>query len=473
MGVIYVQDYAENAFTQSDVRLLSTLASQVSVAIERSRLFNNTEARAEKLEALSSLSTQLRIAKSVDEMLPIILQQAMSVVGGSLGSLYLLDSESNELVSRGVYPPNPELIGRRFKVGDGITGHIAATGEIHITENMAESKLARFYPKEESMVEKTRIRSGIGLPMQTHEKIIGVMYINLPYEHTFSSDELDFLTAISEISSNALDRMQLLHTLEERVATRTKALAEANEQLKELDQLKSKFVSEVSHELRTPITNLGLYLDLIDHSEPEKHAHYLKILRKQTDRLTHLIEDILSLSRVELGKDKLVMEPIDLNELVRSIVDVQIPRVKEENLILIPTLFANIPKVLGEKNQLSQVVSHLLINAIEYTTEGEIYIETGFAFERGEVYLKVKDNGVGINENDLPHLFERFYRGQHASQSNIPGTGLGLAIVKEVVDLHKGRIEVNGRDEQGTTFTIWLPIIEEDGEENDNTTTLA
>lgn len=466
IGVIYIQDYEENAFDSSDIRLLSTLASQASVAIEKSRLFKDTEARAAKLEALSALSTKMRMAKSVDKMLPLILQQAMSVVGGSLGSLYLLDIETGDLVCKGVHPPNPDLLGRRFKPGEGITGHIAATGEIHITENMAESKIARFYPEEEKMVaEEMIIRSGIGLPMQTSEKIIGVLYINLPDPHIFWPEEVEFLKAISEIGSSAINRMQILHSLEDRVNERTRALAEANEQLKELDQLKSQFISEVSHELRTPITNLGLYLDLIDHSSSDKHPHYLSILRKQTERLTHLIEDILSLSRVELGRDKIVLGPVNLNEIVRSIIDVQMPRVEDEGLSLDFLLAPNLPNIHGEPNQLSQVVSHLLVNAIEYTSEGAIYIETGFAETSQQIFLKVMDSGVGIDARDLPHLFERFYRGSHASQSNIPGTGLGLAIVKEVVDLHGGTIEVNGRDKKGTTFTIWLPIMKEGSEE--------
>jgi len=107
IGVMYVQDYAVDAFNQDDVRLLSMLASQASVAIEKSRLFEDTQARAAKLEALSKLSSELRTAKTVDEMLPIILQRAMGVVGGSLGSLYLLEPERNDLVARGVHPPNP------------------------------------------------------------------------------------------------------------------------------------------------------------------------------------------------------------------------------------------------------------------------------------------------------------------------------------------------------------------------------
>jgi len=294
--------------------------------------------------------------------------------------------------------------------------------------------------------------------------------------HSFSTEEIDFLTAISEISSSALDRMELLNSLEKRVADRTKELAQANERLKELDRLKSKFVSEVSHELRTPITNLGLYLDLFSHSKPEKHEHYLTILQKQKDRLTQLIEDVLSLSRVELKKYQSEFGPVAFNDVVLKMIELQLPHVEERGLNLSHSLSPDLPLILGEENQLAQVVSHLLINAITYTQEGSISIETGYDHKRKQVFLQVIDTGLGVSEEDLPHLFDRFYRGEHASQSNIPGTGLGLVIVKEIVDLHRGEIEVNARENEGSVFTVWLPIdsSKEKGEkEDDKPTTLA
>lgn len=458
LGVMYVQDYIPDAFTGSDLTLLSTLATQVSVAIEKSRLFAQTELRAAKLEALSALSTELRTAQAIDEMLPPILARAMSVVSGSLGSLYLKEPETGDMVARGVHPPNPALLGRRFKVGEGITGYIADTGKIHITENMAASKQARFYTQEKQLVEEMHIRCGIGLPLRAQERIVGVLYISLPHEHVFTTEEIEFLVAICEIAGSALDRMLVLQTLEDRVAERTRALAEANEQLKQLDRLKSKFISDVSHELRTPVTNLNLYLDLFDHNKPEKQAHYLAVLRKQTARLTQLIEDILSLSRLELGKGKIKHAPLDLNELVATAVTVFWPRITEADLTLTPALHPNLPQIEGESNQLSLLISHLLANAIQYTRGGRIDVSTGINEPADKVFFQVTDTGHGISQADQTHLFDRFYRGRNASQLNVPGTGLGLAIVKEVVDLHGGDIKMESTEGVGTTFTVWLPV---------------
>ena len=118
---------------------------------------------------------------------------------------------------------------------------------------------------------------------------------------------------------------------------------------------------------------------------------------------------------------------------------------------------AALPRVSGEVNQLGQMATNLVANAIAYTPSGSVRVSTRTDAERGQVCLQVQDTGMGIDPEDVPHLFERFYRGRRATQSDIPGTGLGLAIVKEIVDLHGGRIEVESAPDEGSTFRVWLP----------------
>ncbi len=459
IGVLNVDSVQKDAFTETDVTILTIAADQLAAALERAHLFEQISQRAARFEALSTLSAELRVAQTIEEMLPTILWRAMSVVGGSFGSLYLKEENSDDMVARCVFPPNPEMLGRRFQEGEGVVGHIAATGEIYTVEDIAQSQLARFYEKEKQMVDRQQIRSGIGLPLRAQERIIGVMYISLAEIHTFTAEEVDFLVAISETAGGALDRMLVLQTLEDRVLERTRELAVANEQLKELDRLKSRFISEVSHELRTPITNLSLYLDLLTQSKPERQAYYMGVLRRQTDRLAQLIEDILSLSRLELGREKIKLRPLDLNELAHTAVSTISPRIAEAGLTLTRKFQPDLPMINGEPNQLSLLVAHLLNNAIQFTAAGSVAVRTGCNEAGTAVYLQVMDTGPGIDPTDLGHLFDRFYRGQQASQSNIPGTGLGLAIVKEVVDLHGGEIQVESVEGKGATFTVWLPVV--------------
>lgn len=259
----------------------------------------------------------------------------------------------------------------------------------------------------------------------------------------------------------AIERQQMLVDLEQRVNERTRELAEANDRLKELDRLKSKFVSDVSHELRSPITNLALYLELLEHARPEKQSHYLTILKNQTKRLIQLVEDILNLSRLEAGKDDLVFSPVDLNAITRQVAVAHRLRAQEAGLILAFEPAPDLPSIVGDPNQLTQVVTNLVDNAINYTPEGTVSISTRLDSKTGQVCLAVKDSGSGIGSPDLAHIFERFYRGQYASDYSIPGTGLGLAIVKEIVDLHHGTVTVASAETEGTTFKVWLPLADQ------------
>ena len=459
VGVLNVDSDKVNAFDESDVTILTIAADQLAVALEKARLFEETRRRTGELEAVADVSTALRAAHTIEEMLPIILEKAIQVAGGVTGSIFLVESEAGELIERGRYPDDVSLPARRHHIGQGITGHVASTGEIYLTDDMLQDPIFHLLAGEAERLHEAK--GSISLPLRTQERVVGVMHIGLPPEHTFTDVGTRLLTALSEIAGSALDRAMIMETLELRVKERTHELAEANLRLQELDRLKSKFVSDVSHELRTPITNLTLYLDLFKQGRPDKHAKYIEVLRRQGERLTHLIEDILSLSRLELGRDKVEFAPVDLNAIVEPVITAYLPRIEVAGLVLTCSLQPGLPLVAGERNQLGQIVTNLLSNAINYTPAGRIGVSTYWDGERKQVCLAVDDSGLGITQEDQQHLFDRFYRGQHASQSNIPGTGLGLAIVKEIVDLHGGTIKVQSEVDKGSTFRVWFSAEEE------------
>ena len=249
---------------------------------------------------------------------------------------------------------------------------------------------------------------------------------------------------------------QLNTSLEQRVADRTHELAEANARLQELDVLKSKFVSDVSHELRTPVTNLGLYLNLLEHGKVEKREHYLKMLNAQTARLGQLIEDILDLSQLERETAEMIFAPINLNDLIERVALVHQPRAEAANLQLICRLDPDLPLVSADSKRLEQVITNLVANAVNYTAVGQVQIVTWL--EDTQACMAISDSGAGIDAHDLPHLFERFYRGERAKQSGIPGTGLGLGIVREIVTRHGGTVVVESQVGRGSTFTVRLPV---------------
>jgi PAS domain S-box-containing protein len=227
-------------------------------------------------------------------------------------------------------------------------------------------------------------------------------------------------------------------------------------QYKELERLKDQFILEVSHELRTPVTNMGLFAELLERGKPEKKDEYMHVLKTQISQLMRMIEDILDLSRLEVGKLKrTTFTDLDLNLLIEQVVAAHCPLAEEGGLELRFDPAENLPFVYGDQNQIARVLTNLLSNAIRYTVEGFVVVST-YESNAG-VWVEVRDTGMGIDEADFPHLFERFYRGQKVSQSKIMGSGLGLAIVKEIVELHDGQIDWESASGEGSTFRVWFP----------------
>jgi PAS domain S-box-containing protein len=276
------------------------------------------------------------------------------------------------------------------------------------------------------------------------------------------SPERDFAIALTEDITEQKRAeaalQQLTAELELRVIERTAELEQANQRLTELDRLKTKFISDVSHELRTPLAVLNTRVYLLQHAGPEKHGEYLTALKQQIERLTHFVNTILDLSRLELGADRITFGPVNLNDIAEQVVNTLSPRAEMAGLTMDFQMGDALPPVRGELNQLAQVATNLTANAINYTTNGSIHIRTGLDEQRDRVCLEVQDTGIGIHPDDQAHLFERFYRGERAGQSNIPGSGLGLSIVKEIVDMHSGSIEMESEVGKGTLFRVWLPV---------------
>jgi signal transduction histidine kinase len=230
----------------------------------------------------------------------------------------------------------------------------------------------------------------------------------------------------------------------------------ANERLKELDRLKSKFVSDVSHELRTPITNLGLYVQLMQRGNAEKQAHYLNVLHLQSERLRNLVEDILSLSRLERLKGEIKLTAVNINNIITQVVQSQPIQAKVGNLTLSVTLQPELPLAQSDNDHALQVIYNLLDNALNYTREGGVEISTAIDTESDMICITIADTGAGIVQQDMPYIFDRFYRGQDVGSSSIPGTGLGLSIVQEIVQLHNGRLSIESEAGKGTTAHVWL-----------------
>jgi signal transduction histidine kinase len=249
--------------------------------------------------------------------------------------------------------------------------------------------------------------------------------------------------------------------LEQRVDQRTAELTAANERLQELDSLKSKFIADVTHDLRNPVTSLNMRIDLLERATPDKREKYIADLKLRAVQLKTLVDDVLDISRLDVQEaPKMRFAPVDLNQVVEQALVIYQPLAEESDLHLLFEPLPTLPPVAGEYNQLSRLVTNLIANAINYTDTGEIRICTGLSEIQQRGYIAVQDTGRGIDEQDVPHLFKRFYRGKQTDTQTAPGTGLGLSIVDEIARLHGGEVTLESQLGVGSTFTVSLPLTE-------------
>jgi two-component system phosphate regulon sensor histidine kinase PhoR len=228
---------------------------------------------------------------------------------------------------------------------------------------------------------------------------------------------------------------------------------------KELDRLKDQFVANVSHELRTPLANVKLYLNMLERGKPEKRDQYLQTLLRESSRLEHLIENLLSISRLDMRQLPIELMPTDVNQLIAQLVFDRSALITERGLLLENRPAADLPPAQADPALVIQIMSNLITNATHYTPPGGLITLGTARQQRGDrewVTLTVKDTGPGITAKDSPHLFERFYRGEAGRKSGTPGTGLGLAICREIAGQLGGGITVDSQPGYGAAFTVWL-----------------
>lgn len=225
-----------------------------------------------------------------------------------------------------------------------------------------------------------------------------------------------------------------------------------------LDNMRKEFVADVSHELKTPITSIMGYADTLMESEYDKEMQtkFLGVISTEARRMAKLVTDLLALSRYDNNQNIAEKTEFNLGELVKRCqekVQIEIDKKKQQVECFVT---ANVPPVYAEKDGIERVVINILTNSIKYTKEeGTIKIYVGFVYN--DAYIKIIDNGIGIPEDDLNRIFERFYRVDKARTREMGGTGLGLSIAKEILDKNKGSIDIKSKVGEGTEVVIRVP----------------
>ena len=248
-------------------------------------------------------------------------------------------------------------------------------------------------------------------------------------------------------------------------------------ELKKLEATRRDFVANVSHELRTPLTAIRGYAETLQSGalkEPELASRFIEVIARHSERLGRLIDDLLTLSDLELGRTEIQRAPASIDGAVDAAIEVVREKAAQGNVQLHREVSADIPPVLGDADRIEQLLVNLVDNAVKYTPEGgSVIVRAREADERGGdgspggrngmhswVELSVVDTGIGIAKSELPRLTERFYRVDKARSRSLGGTGLGLAIVKHIVQAHGGSMRIDSEVGKGTCVSVYLPALE-------------
>ena len=331
---------------------------------------------------------------------------------------------------------------------------------------------------EPELLESLKLNSYAVVPLVAGEKPIGVMAIDrINAGHPFSEDRINSLVAFANTAALAIENSLLYTNLEKRVQERTCQLEIANKRLKELDRIKSDFLSTVSHELRTPLTSILGFASIIkkrfrrslipnlDLSEKkvrrntERTQESIEIIIEEGERLSRLINDVLDLAKIESGKMEWKSLDMSVLDIVQQAIQANSPLAKAKGLEVDIKARGNNFQFTGDPDRLMQVVTNLLSNAIKFTEKGFIICE----LEKNEdvIIVKVKDSGVGLDYEDLSQIFDKFKQVGDTLTDKPKGTGLGLPICKEIIDYYQGNIWAESKPDKGSTFVFTLPMYRE------------
>ncbi|MDE3184794.1 MAG: GAF domain-containing protein [Bacteroidota bacterium] len=462
----------ENAFTESDLRLLTTLTNSMSVALENARLFDETnhllaqaKQRASELSTVNNISKALASKLNPSDLIQQVGDQLRDLFNANIVYLALLNKKTNIIHFPYQYGDNMPSM----KLGEGLTSNIILKGDPLLFNKDVDEKTDQLGLNRVGIP----AASYLGVPIPVADEIIGVLSVqSTEQENRFDENDLRLLSTIASSVGVALRNAQLFEEVEQAKMEAEKATKIAEK----ANEAKSAFLSTVSHELRTPLTSvLGFakiiskrlhdkIFPIVDQSDPktEKTVNQinenLNVVISEGERLTHLINDVLDLAKIEAGRMEWNQENVSLGEVVERAISATTSLFEQKNIKLVKKIDENVPDIIGDTDKLIQVVINLFSNAVKFTEKGDV---TCKVYQKGnEVIVSVKDTGIGIASEDYGAVFEQFKQVGGDTLTDKPkGTGLGLPICKEIVEHHGGRIWVDSQVGKGSTFSFAIPFV--------------
>jgi signal transduction histidine kinase len=381
------------------------------------------------LRRMLVISATLSSTLDPKQLLETVVETATDLTETQAAAILLRDQMNGELyfaAATGRGSADQQKFGPLEK---GIAGWIVESGHPVILDNVKRD--ARHYVDvdEDTLYVSQNM---LGVPLTTKGQVIGALEaINKTGWEGYSYHDITLLQALASQAAVAIENARLFH--------------------------QTDLIAEFMHELKTPLMALTAASEILGRENlPEKQKELLDMIQSETMRLSNMAQDFLDLARLESGRSQMAREPVDLVLLVNDVVRLQESQAGANNIRIVVNIIEELPVIVGDFNRLKQVLLNLASNAVKYNREGGLVTIDVRAVDE-EVAIDIIDTGPGIASENLPHLFERFYRVRDG-EGYSEGSGLGLAIAKRIMVEHGGRIEVQSEPGQGSTFSCFLPV---------------
>jgi signal transduction histidine kinase len=402
--------------------------------------FRREQQRRRQLEAVRDVTTELTRELDLTSLLSLITRRAAGLVDASMGVAFLWDPTTEELVPRAWHGLGAWFGALRLRRGQGPAGRA-----IEVRRGVIVNARPSVHEDLPPLLARAPMTAALAAPIFSGGQPVGVILVaDDQVGRTFDEQDLSLLELFADQAAVAIEHARLVDE------------AASVEALREIARLKTELLSTVSHELRTPLTLIHGYAELLNvRAElltPEDVSMMADEILLGSRTMIRLVDDLLDFSRMDMSRIRLDRSRVDVADLLRRHVQTWRSQAGGERLRLD---VATRLEVFADPARLDQIIRNLISNALSHAPDGPVTVRG--SYDSPWVRLEVSDQGPGIPDEDLPRIWESFFRGERARNSPNRGSGLGLAVVRQLVELHGGRVEADSRPGDGATFRVWLP----------------